>query len=409
MSTTSAGRADTPGSTGTFAGDRSSDGTQTSAGASTSGGAGTFANETSLPRVPLPTVSDSCALFLDWCGPLLSETDLDVTRHAAGLFASDPVTGQVQADLAAYDKRDDVESWLDEFWRDRYLGRRDRIALNANFFFLFGDGAPDDKSGHLIGRSATSVLSRGATPGPPMRATRAEADSGGTAAGAADERQIARAARLTAAAVAHKLALDAQTVPPVTRRGTPLSMAQHRYLFGTTRIPGEIRDGVRAPYGASLAPVLAGPVPGKPVPGEVPPGPEGAPGDRHILVFSRGAAFAVEVIGPDGAAYSPDDLAGGFREVAAASARAGTGQRAGALTSKARPEWARSRAARPPCNSVNGLISAEPSSSSAMSGAPASKAACAAASARAPRPAGSGVSSVARRRNAAAAAMPPRA
>jgi carnitine O-acetyltransferase len=132
-------------------------------------------------------------------------------------------------------------------------------------------------------------------------------------------------------------------------------MAQHRYLFGTTRIPGEIRDGVRAPYGASLAPVpappvAADPVPaapasGKPVPGEVPPGPDGAPGDRHILVFSRGTIFAVDVIGPDGAAYSLDELASVLREVAAASARAGAGQRVGALTSKARTEWARSRAA----------------------------------------------------------------
>jgi carnitine O-acetyltransferase len=281
--------------------------------------------------VPLPTVSDSCALFLDWCGPLLSETDLDATRHAAGLFASDPVTGQVQADLAAYDKRDDVESWLDEFWRDRYLGRRDRIALNANFFFLFNDDAGSGDQG--AGPGGTGG------PGP------VDTGSGGTVPDAADERQIARAARLTAASIAHKLALDAETVPPVTRRGTPLSMAQHRYLFGTTRIPGEIRDGVRAPYGASLAPVLAGPASGKPVPGEVPPGPEGAPGDRHILVFSRGAVFAVDVIGPDGAAYSLDELASVLREVAAASARAGTGQRTGALTSKARPGWARSRAA----------------------------------------------------------------
>ena len=31
-----------------------------------------------------------------------------------------------------------VGSWLDTFWPYRYLGRRDRIALNANFFFLFG-------------------------------------------------------------------------------------------------------------------------------------------------------------------------------------------------------------------------------------------------------------------------------
>nr|MDT0667013.1 choline/carnitine O-acyltransferase [Micromonospora sp. DSM 115978] len=137
------------------------------------------------------------------------------------------------------------------FWPARYLGRRDRIALNANFFFLFQD--PDQP-----------------------------------------QSQVERAAGLVAAAVNYKLRLDEELVPPVVQRGQPLSMSQNAYLFSTTRIPGAVQDTVRAPYS------------------EAAPGPSPA---RHILVFRRGNLFRMDVIGPDGQPYSLDDLAAGLHTV----------------------------------------------------------------------------------------------
>jgi carnitine O-acetyltransferase len=248
--------------------------------------AGTFGNEAGLPRVPLPTVEDSCERLLEWCAPLLTPAELSETRRTVKNFRADPVTARVQAALADYD----ADSWLDEFWRDRYLGRRDRIALNANFFFMFNDTGDD---------------------------------------------QVGRAVRLITAALDYKRGLDEQTVPPATRRGTPLSMQQHQYLFSTTRIPGLTRDGVRAPYDASLPPV----------PGDQPVSPTGPSAARHILVFARGAMYAVDVIAPDGEPHTPDEIGGALREVAAAAAARGRGQGVGALTSKARADWAGSRAA----------------------------------------------------------------
>src|SRR5690606_31234325 len=104
-----------------------------------------------------------------------------------------------------YDATPGVASWLDRFWETRYLGRRDRIALNANFFFLFQ---------------------------PPARP-----------AG-----QLERAAGLVAAAVAYKQLIDREEVPPVVVRGQPTTMTQHRFLFATTRIPGDVQDTARTPY-----------------------------------------------------------------------------------------------------------------------------------------------------------------
>ncbi|HEU5029726.1 MAG TPA: choline/carnitine O-acyltransferase [Spirillospora sp.] len=166
----------------------------------------TFGNEDALPRVPLPTLDATCDRFLEWCAPLLTEAELAETRAAVEAFARPDGPGRaLHAALERYDAEPGVRSWLDTFWPYRYLGRRDRIALNANFFFLFQDTG---------------------------------------------ERQLERAAGLIAGALDYKLLLDAERIPPVLQRGAPLSMEQNKFLFSTTRIPGAEQDTVRSPYSA---------------------------------------------------------------------------------------------------------------------------------------------------------------
>jgi carnitine O-acetyltransferase len=166
--------------------------------------AGTFGNEDGLPRVPLPSLEESCERFIAWCAPLVSEDELAATQAAvAACLRPESSARKLQAALEEYDRRNEVQSWLDEFWASRYLGRRDRIALNANFFCLLKDSG---------------------------------------------QGQMERAAGLIAAAVNYKLLLDAQRIPPLVERGRPLSMEQNKFLFSTTRIPGLEQDSVRAPY-----------------------------------------------------------------------------------------------------------------------------------------------------------------
>lgn len=166
----------------------------------------TFGNDDRLPRVPLPTLEASCARFLEWCTPLLTAQELAATETTvAELLRPDGPARTLHAALQRYDADAGVHSWLDSFWPHRYLGRRDRIALNANFFFLFEDSEQD---------------------------------------------QVERAAGLVAAAVDHKLSIDEQRLAPVLQRGQPLSMDQNRYLFSATRIPGAVQDSARTPYSA---------------------------------------------------------------------------------------------------------------------------------------------------------------
>ncbi|RAY10990.1 choline/carnitine O-acyltransferase [Actinomadura craniellae] len=170
----------------------------------TSGQNTTFAYEDSLPRIPLPTLEESCARFLEWCAPLLTPDQLAATEaEVAAFLRPDGPARRLHAALQEYDAQEGVHSWLDTFWPYRYLGRRDRIALNANFIFLFQD----------TGQS-----------------------------------QVERAAGLVASAVGYKLLLDDERIPPVVQRGRPLSMEQNKFLFSTTRIPGPVQDTVRAPY-----------------------------------------------------------------------------------------------------------------------------------------------------------------
>ncbi|MGH3468663.1 MAG: choline/carnitine O-acyltransferase, partial [Thermocrispum sp.] len=197
----------------------------------------------------------------------------------------------LHAALAEYDQQPSTHSWLDLFWPSRYLGRRDRIALNANFFFLFADteGFPP------------------ATPSP----------------SAPEQPQVERAAGLIAAAVHYKVRLDTEAIRPAEQRGRPLSMDQNKYLFATTRIPGAEQDAVRAPYSESE------------------PGPARA---QHIVVLYRGNAFRLDVFGPGGDPHSLDDLGAGLQAVMAAGAQRAADP-VGQLTTKARAQWAADRAA----------------------------------------------------------------
>ena len=240
----------------------------------------TFGNEEHLPRVPVPTLPDTCRRFLEWAAPLLTDAQLAETEAAVAAFlAADSPAHEWQAALERFDARPDVPSWLEDFWAYRYLGRRDRIALNANYFFLFGDS---------------------------------------------DQDQVGRAAGLVAATVDYKLRLDDEAIPPAVQRGRPLSMAQHRFLFSTTRIPGAVQDSVRAPYSAEH------------------PGPATA---RHIVVFYRDTPFRLDVLAPDGRPYDREDLAAALRTIMKTGTFLDDPMSAvGHLTTMARADWAAARA-----------------------------------------------------------------
>ncbi len=164
----------------------------------------TFSYEDSLPKVPLPELSITKQQFMEWCSPLLTNEEKEETKAALNLLLKKGGLGEkLHTSLKSFDKQPDTKSWLDIFWPSRYLGRRDPISLNANFFFLF----------------------------------RHEPLS-----------QIQRAAKIAASALNYKLMLDQEKIPVAKMKNTPLSMDQVKYLFSATRIPGEKQDSLRSFY-----------------------------------------------------------------------------------------------------------------------------------------------------------------
>ncbi|MEJ2871582.1 choline/carnitine O-acyltransferase [Actinomycetospora sp. OC33-EN08] len=242
----------------------------------------TFALEDDLPRVPVPALADSADRFLAWSSPLLDDEQRSATRAAVDqLLRTDGPGPVLQAALEEYATAPGTHSWLDEFWESRYLGRRDRIALNANFFFLF----------------------------------RASSDP-------AEQDQAGRAAGLVLGALDHQRQVDTGALPPARRRGEPMTMEQHKFLFSATRIPAEEQDTARTPYTDAW------------------PGPSR---ERHVVVFVRGHAVRLDVLGADGTPHTAAEIADALRGLLAGSSDPGPG--VGRLTTKARAPWARSRQA----------------------------------------------------------------
>jgi len=252
----------------------------------------TFGNEDRLPRVPLPSLEESCDRFLTWCEPLLTAAELASTKNAVSAFQRpDSPARELHAALEEYNASEGVHSWLDAFWPYRYLGRRDRIALNANFFFLFKEG---------------------------------------------EQEQVERAAGLIAAAVNYKLQLDAEQIPPLIQHGQVLSMEQNKYLFSACRIPGPLQDTVRAPY----SPARPGPSQERHIVvffrGHM---------FRMDVIGPYGRPFTLD-----------DLRAGLRGIMAAGATPAAPGTSVGHLTTKARAEWAASRRALLDCHAANAQL-----------------------------------------------------
>ena len=245
---------------------------------------GTFDHEDALPRVPLPSLEDSCERFLQWCSPLLTEHELTATQDAvAEALRPGSPERRLHAALEEREAAGQGASWLEDFWATRYLGRRDRTALNANFFFLL------------------------------------------EAAEAAEADRVVRAAGLLAAALHVKQQIDEERLPPDLQQERPTSMKQVKHLFSATRVPGAVQDTVRTPFSADR------------------PGPSP---ERHVVVLHRGHAFRLDVLGPQGRPLPLEELAAGLREVLAASASSAAPQESvGHLTTGARAEWAANRQA----------------------------------------------------------------
>lgn len=167
---------------------------------------GTYAAQTRLPRLPIPSLEDTLKKF-----PLVLEAlqddakQRDETQRVVQEFLHNegPILQQALIDYErAGVESGDIGSYVEEFWNESYLSPDTSVVLNLNPFFVLEDG-PD-----------------------PTRAVD----------------QLARAASLVLASLKIASALRHETMAPDVFKGRPLCMDQYKALFGASRQPTEHAD-----------------------------------------------------------------------------------------------------------------------------------------------------------------------
>lgn len=91
----------------------------------------TLMKQASLPRLPVPQLSDTIKRYLDTVEPLLNETEYETTKKVATEFASSSLGQKLQKLLV--DKSKTTDNWMHQWWLDKiYLEPRYNLIINAN-------------------------------------------------------------------------------------------------------------------------------------------------------------------------------------------------------------------------------------------------------------------------------------
>jgi carnitine O-acetyltransferase len=165
-----------------------------------------------LPRLPVPTLDETCSHYLQLAHPLLDRRTFAATRGVVAEFVEPGGPGErLQERLLEWTRSLAPDNWLEPFWDDWYLCDDTPLVVNVSpGFALTGEDSP----------------------------------------------QIERAARLLAAALSVKALVDAEDLEPDLDGGAPRCMREYERLFSATRIPGAVRDALTTYAGSRHVVVL---------------------------------------------------------------------------------------------------------------------------------------------------------
>ncbi|KAG8925049.1 hypothetical protein FRC02_009961, partial [Tulasnella sp. 418] len=153
----------------------------------------TFKHQDGLPKLPIPTLEETCSRYLRALEGLQDPVEHENTKRAVEEFLKGDGP-RIQEKLKAYAA--DKASYIEEFWYESYLNHSDPVVLALNPFFVLEDDPT------------------------PSRGT-----------------QLPRAASLIVSSLGFIHDLRTEQLEPDSFRGVPLDMHQYGQLFGTARIP----------------------------------------------------------------------------------------------------------------------------------------------------------------------------
>ncbi|KAL7750955.1 Carnitine O-acetyltransferase mitochondrial [Sorochytrium milnesiophthora] len=251
----------------------------------------TFGNQRLMPRLPVPELEESTAVYLASLRPLLTKEQYAQSAENVRDFTKPGGVGhRLQQQLKDFDKAQ-PHSWLEDAWlKYAYLIWRCPTMINVNYWAQFLD-------------HPKAVLST-----PPPRGT-------------FTPQQVSRASALINNFLNVNAAINTEQLPPDTPKGRPLDMNQYKQLFGTTRIPKEGMDEIKSVWPSTSS---------------------------HIVVLVRDQVYKVDVLGPSGERATvkaiENQLEHVIRHAEELSSKGQLQPPVGVLTSEDRDVWARARA-----------------------------------------------------------------
>jgi carnitine O-acetyltransferase len=256
----------------------------------------TYQNQSSLPKLPVPSVEETLQRFLPTALPLVeSKTEQKALEEAVARFPAQAQQLQERLLKKASDPSNQKSSWLQHWWNTLgYLQVRDSVVINVSYYFHFADDTTLGKASNNGSNSSTSTV------------------------------QIQRASAILYAAGQYRNQVASGALAPETlgRKKIPLCMTAYKYMLHACRIPRLHQDSYRI-YDPSVY--------------------------KHAVVACRGRFYKIPLIDKTtGRVLSVSTLEAHLEtimELAGSSQSEGSGHDFGYLTGDNRDVWATARTA----------------------------------------------------------------
>lgn len=104
-----------------------------------------YASQTTIPHLPVPTLSSTFAKYIETLQPLQTKEKHAESKAIIDKFLKSDQSKTLQSRLEQRAKERD--SWLSEWWNDAaYMGFRGRIIPNVSYFYVHKKGSGNGQS-----------------------------------------------------------------------------------------------------------------------------------------------------------------------------------------------------------------------------------------------------------------------
>jgi len=113
-----------------------------------------YASQSTLPRLPIPTLSSTFNKYLESIIPLQSPAEHEQSSKLVRDFLGSDLSTTLQKRLEA--RAGERDSWLSEWWNETaYMGYRGRIIPNVSYFYVHRRGlgkgqSQEDRAAELV-------------------------------------------------------------------------------------------------------------------------------------------------------------------------------------------------------------------------------------------------------------------